>query len=114
MVVMLFIFMLLTVMGLPELGVTNGPESNEVVSRYIESGGARSSRKQKLRSAAYSVREHRKTEVDAEIRRSSQVEESVNGSWGHPCEINERFVILDLEKGLFFMPKNPQLPNTVR
>ena len=45
-----------------------------------------------MRSAAYSVREHRKTEVDAEIRRSSQVEESVDGSWGHPCEINERFV----------------------
>ena len=39
-----------------------------------------------MSSAAYSVREHRKTEVDAEIRRSSQVEESVDGSWGHPCE----------------------------
>ena len=30
--------------------------------------------KQKLRSAAYSVREHRKLEADAEIRRSSCLE----------------------------------------
>ena len=51
-------------------------------------GGARSSRKRRMRSAAYSVREHRKTEVDAEIRRSSQVEESADGSWGHPLCIN--------------------------
>lgn len=38
MVVLLFVFMLLTVIGLPNIGINNGPESNEVVTRYIESG----------------------------------------------------------------------------
>ena len=38
MVILLFIFMLLTVIGLPNLGIANSPESNEVAERYIESG----------------------------------------------------------------------------
>ena len=64
-----------------------------------------------MRSAEYFVREHRKTEVDAEIRRSSQVEESAGGSWGHPLwEIDERFAQWTTDKSVIFY--TPQLPIT--
>ena len=77
-------------------------------------GGARSSRKQRMRSAAYSVREHRKTEVDAEIRRSSQVEGSADDSWGHPpVRVERRFALRTTEKSVVFLySKSPQLPST--
>ena len=49
-------------------------------SKTRDLGGARSSRNQGTRSGVYTVHEHRSDEDDTEIRRSSQVEESGDGS----------------------------------
>ena len=67
-------------------------------------GGARSSRNRGVRSGAYFVREHRNDEDDAEIRRSSLVEESADGSWGlPPVRVRRRFALRSTEKSVVFL-----------